>query len=43
MQSIFFANGNDRLNNRTPLDALRQGETEAVVRAAEAYGEQGAA
>jgi hypothetical protein len=43
MQSIFFANGNDRLNHRTPLDALRQGETEAVVRAAEAYGEQGAA
>ena len=43
MQSIFFANGNDRLNRRTPLDALRQGETEAVVRAAEAYGEQGAA
>ena len=43
MQSIFFANGNDRLNHRTPLDALRQGETDAVVRAAEAYGEQGAA
>jgi hypothetical protein len=31
------------LNGRTPLDALRRGETEAVVRAAEAYGEQGAA
>jgi biotin operon repressor len=43
MQSIFFANGNDRLNGRIPLDALRQGKTEAVVRAAEAYGEQGAA
>ena len=43
MQSIFFANGNDRLTGKTPLDALRQGETEAVVRAAEAYGEQGAA
>jgi hypothetical protein len=43
MQSIFFGNGNDRLNGRTPLDALRQGKTEAVVRAAEAYGEQGAA
>ena len=43
MQSIFFANGNDRLNHRTPLDALRQGEREAVVRVAEAYGEQGAA
>jgi hypothetical protein len=43
MQSIFFANGNDRLHGRTPLEALRQGETDAVVRAAEAYGEQGAA
>ena len=43
MQSIFFANGNDRLNGRIPLDALRQGKTEAVVRAAEAYGEQGVA
>jgi hypothetical protein len=43
MQSIFFANANDRLNGGTPLDALRQGKTEAVVRAAEAYGEQGAA
>jgi hypothetical protein len=43
MQSIFFCKGNHRLNHRTPLDALRQGETEAVVRAAEAYGEQGAA
>jgi hypothetical protein len=43
MQSIFFANGNDRLKGRTPLEALRQGEIDAVVRAAEAYGEQGAA
>ena len=43
MQSIFFANGNDRLDGRTPLDALRQGLIEAVVRTAEAYGEQGAA
>ncbi|HZP04600.1 MAG TPA: hypothetical protein VFB43_06840 [Terracidiphilus sp.] len=43
MQSIFFANENDRLNGSTPVDALRQGKTGAVVRAAEAYGEQGAA
>jgi hypothetical protein len=43
MQSIFFANGNDTLTGQTPLDALRQGKTEAVVRAAEAYGEQGVA
>jgi hypothetical protein len=43
MQSIFFANENDRLNGSTPVEALRQGKTGAVVRAAEAYGEQGAA
>lgn len=43
MQSIFFANGNDRLEGKTPLEELRQGKTNAVVRAAEAYGEQGAA
>lgn len=43
MQSIFFANENDRLNGITPVEALRQGKTGAVVRAAEAYGEQGAA
>lgn len=43
MQSIFFANDNDRLNRGTPLEALRQGETAAAVRAAQAYGEQGAA
>lgn len=43
MQSIFFANDNDRLNRSTPLEALRQGETAAAVRAAQAYGEQGAA
>jgi biotin operon repressor len=43
MQSIFFANENDRLNGSTPVEALRQGKNGAVVRAAEAYGEQGAA
>lgn len=43
MQSIFFANDNDRLNCSTPVEALHQGKTGAVVRAAEAYGEQGAA
>jgi len=43
MQSIFFANENDRLNGSTPVEALRQGKAGAVVRAAEAYGEQGAA
>lgn len=43
MQSIFFANDNDRLNRSTPVEALHQGKIGAVVRAAEAYGEQGAA
>ncbi len=43
MQSIFFANENDRLNGSSPVEALRQGKTGAVVRAAESYGEQGAA
>lgn len=43
MQSIFFANENDRLNRSTPVEALHQGKTGAVVRAAEGYGEQGAA
>ena len=43
MQSIFFANSNDRLSGKTPLEALRQGDRESVIRAAESYGEQGAA
>jgi hypothetical protein len=43
MQSIFFVNENDRLEGRTPLEVLRQGELDAVIRAAEVYGEQGAA
>jgi hypothetical protein len=43
MQSIFFANGNDRLNGVTPLEALRQGKFASIVLAAQAYGEQGAA
>jgi biotin operon repressor len=43
MQSIFFANGNDRLNGKTPLEALRQGKFASIVLAAQAYGEQGAA
>ena len=43
MQSIFFANGNDRLNGKTPLEGLRGGELDFIVLAAQAYGEQGAA
>jgi hypothetical protein len=43
MQSIFFANGNDRLDGKTPLESLRQGKLESVILAARVYGEQGAA
>ena len=42
MQSIFFANSTERLSGKTPLEALRQGDRESVIRAAESYGEQGA-
>lgn len=42
MQLAFFINGNDRLNGRSPLELLRAGELEPVLRAAESYGEQGA-
>ncbi len=43
MQLAFFVNPNDRLSSRTPLHVLRSGELEPVLRAAEAYGEHGAA
>ena len=43
MQLNFFVNGNDRLNGRSPLEQLRSGELEPILRAAESYGEQGAA
>ena len=43
MQSIFFPKSNDTLSGKTPLEALRQGDRESVIRAAESYGEQGAA
>ena len=42
-QLIFFAGANDRLDGQTPLEALRMGQLDAVVRAANVYGEQGAA
>jgi hypothetical protein len=42
-QLLFFAGANDRLNGRTPLEALRTGQLDAVVRVASIYGEQGAA
>lgn len=40
---IFFLSPNDRLQHRTPLAALRQGQVNDVVAAAAAYGEHGAA
>jgi hypothetical protein len=43
MQLAFFVNPNDRLDGRTPFRLLRSGELDAVVQAAKAYGEHGAA
>jgi len=42
MQLAFFLNPNDRLDGASPVDALRGGEVEKVISAAQAYGEQGA-
>jgi hypothetical protein len=42
-QARFFLNGNDRLGGRRPLDALREGDLDAVLEAARAFGEHGAA
>ncbi len=39
----FVLSRNARLGSRRPLDLLRRGSAEPVVRAAEAYGEHGAA
>jgi len=43
MQAAFFLSGNLRLGGDTPLAELRRGHLEDVRRAAQAYGEQGAA
>ncbi|MGH7822043.1 MAG: hypothetical protein ACREQ9_19955 [Candidatus Binatia bacterium] len=43
MQLAFFLSGNTRLDGDTPLAKLREGEVEEVVKAARAFGEQGAA
>jgi biotin operon repressor len=43
MQHIFMVSGNTRLNDRTPLEALRQGLLDDVLTAARALGEHGAA
>src|SRR5437773_2334389 len=43
-QQRFFLSGNHRLaESARPLDALRRGEVGAVVEAARAFGQQGAA
>ena len=42
MKMIFMLNGNARLENRSPLAALRDGAVSEVVRAAQAFGEHGA-
>jgi len=39
----FFVNGNVRLNGKSPLNALRAGEYEEVLKAAKTLGEHGAA
>jgi hypothetical protein len=42
MQLNFFTNPNERLGKSTPIEALRDGKVDDVVRVASAYGEQGA-
>jgi hypothetical protein len=42
-QARFFVTRSDRLARRRPLDVLRKGQIEPVLRAAEGFGEQGAA
>lgn len=43
MQTAWMLNGNSRLSGRSPLEVLREGNLEAVLDAAQIYGEQGAA
>lgn len=42
MQVAFFVSKNPRLEDRTPIDALKAGELDAVLDAAAVYGEHGA-
>lgn len=42
MQLAFFTSPNERLDNETPIEALRSGKVSEVVKAAGGYGEQGA-
>lgn len=43
MQTAWMLNGNSRLEGKSPLEVLREGNREAAINAAEIYGEQGAA
>jgi hypothetical protein len=43
MQLAFFVNKNERLGRRKPVDVLRSGAADLVIRAAEAYCEHGMA
>ena len=43
MQAGFFLSGDPRLQGATPLERLRHGDVEAVVRAARGYGQHGGA
>src|SRR5215470_11184081 len=40
-QASWFLSGDSHLADRRPLDALRRGDAQQVLRAARAYGEQG--
>jgi hypothetical protein len=42
-QASWFLTGDSHLSDRKPLDVLRRGDAQQVLRAARAYGEQGAA
>ena len=42
-QASWFLTGDSRLGDMRPLDVLRRDQTESLVRAAGAYGDQGAA
>jgi hypothetical protein len=43
MQNVFFLSPSSRLNDRRPLDVLREGTFEPVIEAARIFLEQGAA
>ena len=43
MKAAFFLSGDPRLDGASPLEVLRRGDPEAVLRAARGYGEHGAA